>query len=123
MKLKLGDILNINQTLKVIIDNEKNVDALFKFRLLGIMKSLETHVGNFEMIRNEKIVEFGKEDENGNFSINNDDEETVKNFKSNISKLLDSEVTIDIEKFKPSDIFDKGVKAEYLKGLYQLIGE
>lgn len=121
MKIKLSDIININQTLKAIIDDEKNGDALFKFRLLGIMKSFENHIENFEFVRNEKIVEHGKEDEKGNFSIDKEDEEAMKNFKNSISKMLDSEVTIDIEKFKASDVFGQGIKTEYLLSLYPLI--
>lgn len=121
MKIKLSDIININQTLKAIIDDEKNGDALFKFRLLGIMKSFENHIENFEFVRNEKIVEYGKEDEKGNFSINNEDEEAMEKFKKSISEMLDCEVTINIEKFKASDVFGQGIKTEYLLGLYPLI--
>ena len=55
MKIKLGNILEINNVLKQIIDNtELKIDALFKFKLLGIMKSFEMPVANFDAIRNEK---------------------------------------------------------------------
>ena len=37
--LTLGEILNLNQTLKAVIDDNKaKVDPLFKFKLLGIRK-------------------------------------------------------------------------------------
>ena len=40
MKIKLGNVLEINNVLKSIIDNtELKIDALFKFKLLGIMKN------------------------------------------------------------------------------------
>ena len=56
MKIKLGNILEINNVLKSIIDNtELKIDALFKFKLLGIMKSFEIPIANFEVIRNDKI--------------------------------------------------------------------
>ena len=62
MKIKLGNVLEINNVLKSIIDNtELKIDALFKFKLLGIMKSFEIPIANFEIIRNEKIKEYGKE--------------------------------------------------------------
>ena len=59
MKIKLGNILEINNVLKQIIDNsDLKIDALFKFKLLGIMKNLEVQIANFETIRNEKIKEY-----------------------------------------------------------------
>lgn len=122
LTLKLGEVIHLSQTLKSIIDDtETKVDALFKFRLLGILKSLEFHVANFETIRNEKIMEFGKEMENGNIQIPKDDEAAIKKFNDSLVELINSDVKISIEKLKASDVFNKGVKAEYLMGLYSII--
>ena len=128
MKIKLGNILEINNVLKSIIDNtELKIDALFKFRLLGIMKNLEVPIANFNVIRDEKIKEYGKEleDENGNKSIGIDanDKETVDKFSKDINKVIDSEVDINIEKLKAIDVFDKGHPTEYLVKLYPIIEE
>ena len=128
MKIKLGNILEINNVLKSIIDNtELKIDALFKFKLLGIMKSFETPIANFEVIRNEKIKEYGKEleDENGNKSIGIDanDKDAIAKFSEDINKVIDSEVDIDIEKLKAIDVFDKGLPTEYLVKLYPIIEE
>lgn len=126
--MKLKDILNINQILKMIIDNsELNIDVLLKFKLLGIMKNIEVPINNFETIRNDKIREYGKEteDENGNKTIGIDinDKECMKKFSDDLNKILDSDVEINIQKLKPSDIFDKGLPSEYLVGLYSIIEE
>ena len=126
--MRLKDILNINQILKMIIDNsELNIDTLLKFKLLGIMKNIEVLVNNFEIIRNEKIREYGKEteDENGNKTIGIDinDKECMKKFSDDLNKILDSNVEINIQKLKPSDVFDKGLPAEYLVSLYPIIEE
>ena len=128
MKIKLGNILEINNVLKSIIDNtELKIDALFKFKLLGIMKSFEIPIANFEVIRNEKIKEYGKEleDENGNKSIGIDanDKETVDKFSKDINKVIDSEVDVNINKLKSIDVFDKGLSADYLVRLYPIIEE
>ena len=128
MKIKLGNILEINNVLKSIIDNtELKIDALFKFKLLGIMKSFETPIANFEVIRNEKIKEYGKEleDENGNKSIgiSVDDKDAIANFSKDINKVIDSEVEVNIEKLKAIDVFDKGLPTEYLVKLYYIIEE
>ena len=128
MKIKLGNVLEINNVLKQIIDNsELKIDALFKFRLLGIMKNLEVPIANFNVIRDEKIKEYGKEleDENGNKSIGIDanDKETVDKFSKDINKVIDSEVDVNIEKLKAIDVFDKGLPTEYLVKLYPIIEE
>lgn len=112
----------------MIIDNsELNIDVLLKFKLLGIMKNIEVPINNFDTIRNEKIREYGKEteDENGNktISIDINDKECMKKFSDDLNKILDSNVEINIQKLKPSDVFDKGLPAEYLVGLYPIIEE
>ena len=126
MKIKLGNILEINNVLKSIIDNtELKIDALFKFKLLGIMKSFEIPIANFEVIRNDKIKEYGKEleDENGNTSIGIDanDKDAITKFSKDINKVIDSEVEVNIEKLKAIDVFDKGLPTEYLVKLYPII--
>ena len=128
MKIKLGNILEINNVLKSIIDNtELKIDALFKFRLLGIMKNLEVPIANFHVIRDEKIKEYGKEteDENGNKSIgiSVDDKDAIANFSDDINKVIESEVDVNIEKLKAIDVFDKGLPTEYLVKLYPIIEE
>ena len=128
MKIKLGNVLEINNVLKSIIDNtELKIDALFKFKLLGIMKSFEIPIANFEVIRNDKIKEYGKEleDENGNKSIgiDADDKEAIAKFSEDINKVIDSEVEVNIEKLKAINVFDKGLPTEYLVKLYPIIEE
>ncbi len=125
MKMKLNDVLVLNDTLKSIIDNDKDlkIDVLFKFRLLGIMKNLEAPVANFDIIRNEKIKEYGTEDENGNIAISHDDEDAIAKFTDDLNKILLSEVEINIEKLNVNNVFGAGVPAEYLVRLYPIIKE
>ena len=128
MKIKIGNVLEINNVLKQIIDNsELKIDALFKFRLLGIMKNLEVPIANFNVIRDEKIKEYGKEleDENGNKSIGIDanDKDAIAKFSKDINKVIDSEVEVNIEKLKAINVFDKGLPTEYLVKLYPIIEE
>ena len=128
MKIKLGNVLEINNVLKSIIDNtELKIDALFKFRLLGVMKNLEVPIANFNVIRDEKINEYGKEteDENGNKSIgiSVEDKDAIAKFSKDINNVIDSEVDVNIEKLKAIDVFDKGLPTEYLVKLYPIIEE
>lgn len=123
-KLKLSELLHLNQTLKLIIDDtETSVDSLFKFKLLGIMKSIEPYVANFETIRNEKINEYGEETEDGRVGISPDNEDAIRKFNEDLSKVINSEISVNLSKLKSDEVFGKGVKAEYLIGLYPVIEE
>ena len=128
MKIKLRDVLDSNITLKRIIDNnDLNIDSLFKFKLLGIMKNIENEIINYETIRTENIYKYGKEitDENGNknFGIPNEDKESMEKFTKDMNELVNSDVEVNIQKLKATDVFDKGLPAEYLVGLYSIIEE
>ena len=124
MTMKLINILNLHSNVKIIIDDTTTkIDALLKFKLLGILKSLEVHNQNFETVRNEKILEYGEENENGGFSVPLDNPEKLDGFNTDIQKLLDSEIEIDIKKIKAVDIIDKGLSADYLMALYDIIEE
>lgn len=120
--LKLNEVLNINQTLKNIIEDKSlKIDSLFKFQLLGIMKTFEPYVTNFDIIRNEKIVEYGKKTDDGKASIDPNDKETMEKFMNDINSVINGEVTINMAKLKSKDVFEKGLTAKYLVGLYPII--
>ena len=124
MKIKLGIVLELNNMLKTIIDNtELKIDSLFKFKLLGILKNIEIPVNNFEAVRNEKIREYGKENDEGNIGISADDKESMEKFTNDMNEVINSDVEVNIQKLKAVDVFDKGLPAEYLVGLYSIIEE
>ena len=106
---------------KVIDDQTLKIDSLTKFKLLGIMKVLEPHIQNFEIIRNEKIKEFGKEDGDGNVLIGKEDTDAMRQFNDSLSDIINSDLNITFEKIKANDIFNKGLPAEYLVALYPVI--
>lgn len=138
--MTVNDVLNYNQVFKSIIDNTTNVNALVKFKLLGMCKQFEPIIENFEKVRQDKIREFSNMNEGGNYGIiapekdkfeNNEDfekaqkefDEAVEKFDAAIKEVTDSEVKIEIEKFKASDIIDAGIPADYLLAIYDLIEE
>ena len=124
MKIKLGTVLDLNNMLKAIIDNtELKIDSLLKFKLLGILKNIEIPVDNFEAIRNEKIREYGKENDEGNIGISADDTESMEKFTKDMNEVINSDVEVNIQKLKAVDVFDKGLPADYLVGLYPIIEE
>ena len=124
MKIKLGTVLDLNAMLKTIIDNtELKIDSLLKFKLLGILKNIEIPVNNFEAVRNEKIREYGKENDEGNIGISADDTESMEKFTNDMNEVINSDVEVNIQKLKAVDVFDKGLPADYLVGLYPIIEE
>ena len=124
MKIKLGIVLDLNAMLKAIIDNtELKIDSLLKFKLLGILKNIEIPVNNFEAVRNEKIREYGKENDEGNIGISADDTESMEKFTKDMNEVINSDVEVNIQKLKAADVFDKGLPADYLVGLYPIIEE
>ena len=124
MKIKLSTVLELNNMLKAIIDNtELKIDSLLKFKLLGILKNIEIPVNNFEAVRNEKIREYGKENDEGNIGISADDTESMEKFTKDMNEVINSDVEVNIQKLKATDVFDKGLPADYLVGLYPIIEE
>lgn len=122
-ELELYKVINANEILKRIIDNKDlNINCISKFKLLGIMKELEPVVANFEFVKNEKIKEYGKEDENGQVSINPEEEpEMFKKYQEEIQELLSTAVKVDT--IKAADVIDKDIPADALVAIYDLIGE
>lgn len=124
MTIKLYEIINLNRALKLIIDdNSKKIDSLLKFKLLGIMKSIAPHIENFEIIRNEKIREYGKEKEDGGIVISPEDRDSLDKFTNEIKKITDSEIELTIPKLSAQDVFNKGISAELLIVLYPFMDE
>lgn len=122
VKIKLEELLSVYNTLKAIIDDKQsNIDSLLKFKLLGIMKKCQTHVANFDFVRNEKVVQYGQKTKKGTYQITKENKVALGKYNHDINKLLKSEVQINIEKLKVDQIFNKGIKAEYLIGLYPII--
>ncbi len=122
MELRLQEIININNILKSIIDDSNlKIDVCLKFELLSIMKEFQSFVLNYNTICNEKIIEYGEKTKNDNFQISIKNREAMERFSNDIKPLLDSIVSVNINKIKANNIFDKGIKAEYLICLYPII--
>lgn len=137
MIMKVKDILNYNRIIKNIIDSNTDINALIKFKMLGMLKQFEPVITNYEIVRNDKIKEYGTFTENGNYGIfvpqkdnydNEDDyqkaiaqyEETFSKFDADMNEIADSESDIKLTKFG-AEILDIGIPADYLLALYDLI--
>lgn len=119
--MKLATVLSLNDVLKQIIDNETIPDVSLKFKLLTIAKALENHVLHFQMLRNQKIKEYGQEDDEGTIAIALSDSVSMEKFSADMKALMDTEVMVNLTKLKPEDVFNKGLPSEALVGLYEII--
>lgn len=119
--MKLKDLLTINNVLKSFIDNKEaaSIDVAFKFKILNILKTIEEQNDLFEQLKNEKIMEYGTTDENGNISVSQGSEEFEK-LVNELDKLLDTEVDVTIPKINAEDAF-KYFQSQYLLALYEII--
>lgn len=135
-----GEILNYNKIIKNLIDYATDINALVKFRLLGMLKQFEPIVQNYEKVREDYITKHGSTDESGRFGIfppkQNEGEadedfknrvteyeNILKNFNTALDEILNSESNIEIKKFKYTEIMDAGIPSDYLVAIYDLIEE
>lgn len=138
--LTVNDVLDYDKIIKEIIDNIKDLDSLVKFRLLGLCKQFEPIVTSYDLIRNEKIIQYGNVEADGQIGIvepnreNFDDEngyaeamktysDSVNKFQNELKELLKSDANIEIKKIKYSDIMDSNIPGNYLLAIYDLIEE
>lgn len=122
MQIKLYKVNKLNETIKNIIGNKDyKMDVVTKFHMLGILKAFETPLMNIETIRNEKIVEYGTSDENGNVQIDQNDSETFSKFVADMNVLLNTDVDIDIVPLNAETVCDLGLSSDELIVLYDIM--
>ena len=115
MKFNLKSLIDMNKTLKSIIDNENIlIKASTKFRILGILKALEPHMVNFEIIRNEKVKEYGEKDQDGNYAIAIENHAAMESFNNDMKALLNETVSIAMNQILAEDIMVSGVTSSDL---------
>ena len=126
MTLKLKNILEINNVLKSVIDNkELKIDALLKFQFLGILNKINNIVENYELVKNEKIKEYGTEIKNEDgektIGIKPDDTDAITKFTTDMNKVIDADVEIDIQKLKAENVCNSGLTSNELLILYPIM--
>jgi hypothetical protein len=122
MKIKLSKVTILNETIKSILDNkEYKIDVVTKFQMLGILKAFETSLMNIKTIRNEKIMEYGTTNEEGNIYIDKTNVEKFSKFVSDMDELLNSDTEIDIKPLDAKTMSDIGLTADELMVLYDIM--
>ena len=123
MIMKLKEIDQINYVLTTLLDDKSVVlSTKTKFKMLTILKQLEPITTNISTIKQEKIVEYGVKDDDGNYYVNINSDNYQK-FKKDMDELYSTDTDIQIQKFKAEDLFEFHLPSKYLVGLYDLIEE
>lgn len=122
--MKVKEIAQINSAIKMLLDDTTvSFGTKLKFQFLTIMKQLEPIVTNITTLRDEKIREYGTEDENGEISIKKSDTETITKFQKDMEELFNTDVDLVVTKINAEDIFQYKIPADYLLALYSIIEE
>lgn len=122
--MKLNDIINLYNAIKQVIDNtEIKISTICKFRLLTNLKALETPISTFEILRNEKIKEYGTEKDDGSYGIAKENKEAFDKFSQELTILLSQDFSVQLTKIKAEDIIIEGINSDLLMALYPIIEE
>jgi hypothetical protein len=76
---------------------------------------------NIKTIRNEKIMEYGTTNEEGNIYIDKTNVEKFSKFVSDMDELLNSDTEIDIKPLDAKTMSDIGLTADELMVLYDIM--
>ena len=103
MKITVGEILNMKDTLKKLLDKEFSPKIAFKLSKLGIR--LQEELQSFENSRISLLKKYGEIDEKEN-TVSIEDEEKRKECAKEIEKILMEEIDIDFSPIKIDDLGD-----------------
>ena len=121
--MTLISLLRIKDILANIIDGDtdNSLNAAFKFKLLRIVATIDPVAKTYEDVKNQKIMQYGTADEEGNVSIAPNTPEH-ENFVKDITEVLNDEVDLTLPKLKAEDVF-KYFKTNSLVDLIDIIEE
>lgn len=123
MRIKLKTIIIADNILKNIIDNDKEnkIDAVVKFKILTYLKEFNNPISSYREIENQKIEEYGELDNESKRYILRKDNKNLSKFETEINKLFEEEVNLNIEKIKIDEALLWGLTSNELILLYDMI--
>lgn len=102
MKVLLKDILENAEALSNLL--KQNMPVQLAYKLSKLSKAINDELKHFEEQRNNLIIKYGKETD-GNYQIDPEDKEAVKNYINDLNKLAEVEIEI---AYKPIKIDQLG---------------
>lgn len=116
MKIKLKQIVDSEESLAVLL--ETKIPVKTAYWLNRFVQKIQPELKNFSERRMELFKEFGEEDkENNKWSIK---PENSEKFVEEITKVLDIEVDVEIDKFKIEDLGDAQIESKHIINLNYL---
>lgn len=115
IQIKLGDILNSEETLKKLMDVPMKGKVAYKLARIAREVDKESQLFNDE--RNKLIEKYAERDEEGNFKPNENGQiyvdvtnlERVEQFTNEINELLETEIEVNAEKLSLNDLDETGM--------------
>lgn len=111
MKIKLGDIVNAVESLKVLSDTK--FQAKVSYRLKRIADKLEPILKTYNEKRNDLVKEYGTKDEDSDV-ISVKDPENLKLFVEKLNEILEVEEEVDITPIPSEMLGDTEVEPKHL---------
>ena len=105
--LKISDLLNATETLQSL--SQKSLKAKLAFSVAKLLKGAEAEIQQFNDTRMKIITKYGEKDENGELKTDEKGnckiaQETVNEFSSELTELLQTEVEINANKLSMNDL-------------------
>lgn len=124
--VKLHEIVNSTEPLKKI--NKLPLKATVTYHLGKIIKACEVELKNFYEARTKKIDEYGEKDSDGKLVADENNivkfsDENKARFTAEIHDLLQTDVTIDVNKINLSVLQNIDIDSETLTPVHWLIQE
>lgn len=120
IQCKIGQIMDIYIVIKKIIEDKKIDNALLKYKLLTVFKSIEGIVNNFNVIRNEKVRKYGSLDDEGNYNIDSTDKNHDA-YVSELDEVLMFDEVVKVKTLKASEVFSEEIPLLELSVLFPII--
>lgn len=99
MKIKLKQILEAVEPLKILLNKELPIKASYR---LGRLKSaIESELNQFDTERQKLIKKYGREKDDGSYFVDESDKDNYDKFLTEINQLLDVDIEIN---YSPIDI-------------------
>lgn len=123
MRIKLKTIIIADNIFKNIIDNDKEnkINAIAKFKMLTYLKEFSNPISSYKVIENSKIEEYGELDDESKRYILRKDNKNLLKFETEINKLIEEEVNVNIEKIKIDEALLWGLTSNEMILLYDMI--
>lgn len=119
MKIKLEILMNSGEALKALSELD-SLESVVAFRVARLLSDMQEIYTSFDTAKKKLVTRLGDAQDDGSFFIPNPSKEE---YTSEIQKLLEEEIDINIPIMKESDFAKSSFKPAHILSLLWLIKE